>query len=208
MAVLDGAIANVALADDRAASSARRRRRRCGSINAYQLTITVLLLPLAALGDRIGLHVASTFPGSRCSRSGSVGCALAPQPRRLIVARVFQGVGAACIMSMNAALVRATYPASMLGRGIGYNALVLSMSGRGRADAGRDHPQRRLLAVAVPDQPADRDRARLSIELARSLPDAAAGMASRSTGPRRCSSAAMMGCIVFGVEMFAREGIA
>jgi DHA2 family multidrug resistance protein-like MFS transporter len=46
----------------------------------------------------------------------------------LIAARVFQGVGAACIMSMNAALVRATYPANMLGRGIGYNALVLSMS--------------------------------------------------------------------------------
>ena len=41
---------------------------------------------------------------------------------------MFQGVGAACIMSMNAALVRATYPAKMLGRGIGYNAMVLSMS--------------------------------------------------------------------------------
>src|SRR3954467_5937552 len=46
----------------------------------------------------------------------------------LILARIFQGVGAACIMSMNAALVRATEPAKMLGRGIGYNALVLSMS--------------------------------------------------------------------------------
>ena len=31
-------------------------------------------------------------------------------------------------MSMNAALVRATYPTGMLGRGIGYNALVLSIS--------------------------------------------------------------------------------
>ena len=31
-------------------------------------------------------------------------------------------------MSMNAAFVRATYPAKMLGRGIGYNALVLSMA--------------------------------------------------------------------------------
>ena len=41
---------------------------------------------------------------------------------------MFQGIGAACIMSMNAALVRATYPAKMLGRGIGYNAMVLSMS--------------------------------------------------------------------------------
>src|SRR5580658_1777376 len=53
MSVLDSAIANVALptiARDLNASAA-------GSIwvvNAYQLAITVLLLPLASLGDRIG----------------------------------------------------------------------------------------------------------------------------------------------------------
>ena len=53
MSVLDGAIANVALptiARELNASAA-------GSIwvvNAYQLAITVTLLPLAALGDSIG----------------------------------------------------------------------------------------------------------------------------------------------------------
>src|SRR5690606_24480150 len=46
----------------------------------------------------------------------------------LVIARMFQGIGAAAIMSMNAALVRATYPQAMLGKGIGYNALVLSIS--------------------------------------------------------------------------------
>src|SRR5690606_2545096 len=46
----------------------------------------------------------------------------------LIAARMFQGIGAAAILSMNAALVRATYPPSMLGKGIGYNAVVLSVS--------------------------------------------------------------------------------
>ncbi|HVI06031.1 MAG TPA: MFS transporter, partial [Sphingomicrobium sp.] len=53
MAVLDGAIANVALptiARELAASPAMS----VWIINGYQLTITVLLLPLAALGDRIG----------------------------------------------------------------------------------------------------------------------------------------------------------
>ena len=59
---------------------------------------------------------------------GSLGCALAHSLEGLILARVFQGVGAACIMSMNPALVRATYPSKMLGRGMGYNALVLSIS--------------------------------------------------------------------------------
>ena len=126
MAVLDGAIANVALptiARELGASPASS----VWVINAYQLTITILLLPLAALGDRIG-YKCIYIPGLALFTVGSVGCALGGTLPLLIAARVFQGVGAACIMSMNAALVRATYPAKMLGRGIGYNAMVLSMS--------------------------------------------------------------------------------
>ena len=126
MAVLDGSIANVALptiAKDLGASAATS----VWIVNAYQLTITVLLLPLAALGDRLGYR-RIYIPGLALFTLGSVGCALAHSLTALIAARVFQGVGAAAIMSMNAALVRATYPTGMLGRGIGYNALVLSIS--------------------------------------------------------------------------------
>src|SRR5206468_12858620 len=68
------------------------------------------------------------LPGLVLFTLGSLGCALGGTLTLLIAARVFQGIGAACIMSMNAALVRATYPAKMLGLGIGYNAMVLSMS--------------------------------------------------------------------------------
>ena len=53
MSVLDGAIANVALptiARDLNASAASS----IWIVNAYQLAITVTLLPLAALGDRLG----------------------------------------------------------------------------------------------------------------------------------------------------------
>jgi DHA2 family multidrug resistance protein-like MFS transporter len=126
MAVLDGAIANVALptiARELGASPASS----VWVINAYQLTITILLLPLAALGDRVG-YKRIYIPGLALFTLGSAGCAVGGTLDLLIAARVFQGVGAACIMSMNAALVRATYPAKMLGRGIGYNAMVLSMS--------------------------------------------------------------------------------
>jgi DHA2 family multidrug resistance protein-like MFS transporter len=126
MAVLDGAIANVALpviARELGASPAAS----VWVINAYQLTITILLLPLAALGDRVG-YKCIYLPGLALFTLGSVGCAAGGTLTLLIAARVFQGIGAACIMSMNAALVRATYPAKMLGRGIGYNAMVLSMS--------------------------------------------------------------------------------
>ncbi|MEY2854924.1 MAG: hypothetical protein RL030_2056 [Pseudomonadota bacterium] len=126
MAVLDGSITNVALPtiarelDVSAAAS-------IWIINAYQLAITALLLPLAALGDRIGYRRVY-LPGLVVFVLGSVACALAHTLETLIAARMFQGIGAAGIMSMNAALVRATYPQAKLGRGIGYNALVLSMS--------------------------------------------------------------------------------
>ena len=96
-------------------------------INAYQLTITILLLPLATLGDRIG-YKCIYLPGLALFTLGSVGCAAGGTLTLLIAARVFQGIGAALYHEQNAALVRATYPAKMLGRGIGYNAMVLSMS--------------------------------------------------------------------------------
>ena len=126
MAVLDSSIANVALP-----TVARELHAPAALaiwiINAYQLAITALLLPLAALGDRIGYHRVY-LPGLAIFILGSIACALAHGLAGLIAARMFQGIGAAAIMSMNAALVRATYPQRMLGKGIGYNALVLSVS--------------------------------------------------------------------------------
>jgi DHA2 family multidrug resistance protein-like MFS transporter len=126
MAVLDSSIANVALptiAGELHASAAVS----IWIINAYQLAITTLLLPLAALGDRIGYRRVY-LPGLAIFILGSVGCALAHSLTMLIVARMIQGIGAAAIMSMNAAMVRATYPRATLGKGMGYNALVLSVA--------------------------------------------------------------------------------
>jgi len=126
MAVLDGSIANVALptiARELGASAATS----IWIINAYQLAITALLLPLAALGDRIGYRRVY-LPGLAIFILGSIACALAHTLALLIGARIFQGIGAAAIMSMNAAMVRATYPQATLGKGMGYNALVLSVA--------------------------------------------------------------------------------
>jgi DHA2 family multidrug resistance protein-like MFS transporter len=201
MAVLDGAIANVALptiARELGASPASS----VWVINAYQLTITVLLLPLAALGDRIG-YKCIYIPGLALFTLGSVACALGHTLNLLIAARVFQGIGAACIMSMNSALVRATYPASMLGRGIGYNAMVLSMS----AAIG---PTLAALILSVASWPW-LFLINLPIGIAalivgrKSLPDPH-GHGQPFDWPSALLSAAMMGCVVFGAEMFAREG--
>jgi DHA2 family multidrug resistance protein-like MFS transporter len=201
MAVLDGAIANVALpviARQLGASPSAS----VWVINGYQLTITVLLLPLAALGDRIG-YKCIYIPGLALFTLGSVGCAAADTLPLLIAARVFQGIGAACIMSMNAALVRATYPADMLGRGIGYNAMVLSMS----AATG---PTLAALILSIASWHW-LFLINLPIGIAalavgrKALPDPH-GHGEPFDWPSALLSAAMMGCLVFGAEMFAREG--
>jgi DHA2 family multidrug resistance protein-like MFS transporter len=202
MAVLDGAIANVALptiARELGASPAMS----VWVINGYQLTITILLLPLAALGDRIG-YKCIYVPGLAVFTLGSVGCALAHSLTALIAARVLQGVGAACIMSMNSALVRATYPAKMLGRGIGYNALVLSMS----AATG---PTIAALILSVATWPwlflINLPIGIAALIVARkALPDPH-GYGEPFDWMSGLLSAAMMGMTVFGAEWFAREGV-
>jgi DHA2 family multidrug resistance protein-like MFS transporter len=201
MAVLDGAIANVALptiARELGATPAMS----VWIINAYQLTITILHHPLAALGDRIG-YKCIYLPGLALFTLGSVGCAMGHTLDLLVAARVFQGIGAACIMSMNAALVRATYPASMLGRGIGYNAMVLSMS----AATG---PTLAALILSVASWPW-LFLINLPIGIAalvvgrKALPDPH-GHGQPFDWVSAVLSGAMMGCIVFGAEDFAREG--
>ncbi|MBS0359848.1 MAG: MFS transporter [Proteobacteria bacterium] len=126
MSVLDGAIANVALptiAHELNATAASS----IWIVNAYQLAITVTLLPLAALGDRLGYRRVY-MAGLLVFTLGSLGCALSHSLASLTAARVLQGLGAGGIMSINAALVRFTYPKKFLGRGIGLNALVISIS--------------------------------------------------------------------------------
>lgn len=126
MSVLDGAIANVALPT----IAGELRADPASSIwivNAYQLAITATLLPLAALGDRLGYRRVYMV-GLAVFTLGSLGCALSHSLETLTAARVLQGLGAGAIMSINSALVRFTYPKAQLGRGIGLNAIVISVS--------------------------------------------------------------------------------
>jgi MFS transporter, DHA2 family, multidrug resistance protein len=126
MAVLDGAIANVALptiARDLNASPAAS----IWVVNAYQLAVTVSLLPLAALGDIIGYRrvyqgglVLFTLASLLCARSDSL--------TTLALARMAQGFGASGIMSVNTALIRFIYPRRLLGTAMGVNALIVAVS--------------------------------------------------------------------------------
>jgi DHA2 family multidrug resistance protein-like MFS transporter len=122
MAVIDGAIANIALptiAIDMHATPADS----IWVINAYQLAVTISLLPLASLGEIHGYRrVYQT--GLAVFTIASLACAMSNSLAMLTAARVLQGLGAAGIMSVNSALTRYVYPRSMLGRGMGLNALI------------------------------------------------------------------------------------
>jgi DHA2 family multidrug resistance protein-like MFS transporter len=126
LAVLDSAIANVALptiARDLHASAAAS----IWVVNAYQLAVTISLLPLASLGDRIGYRRVY-LGGLILFTLASLGCSLSTSLPTLAITRVIQGFGAAGIMSVNTALVRTIYPRAHLGRGVAINAMVVAIS--------------------------------------------------------------------------------
>ena len=126
MSVLDGSIANIALpsiATDLHIAPAES----IWVVNAYQVAVMVALLPFASLGDIIGYRRVYTW-GAALFTAASLACALSRSLEMLTIARVMQGFGAAGIMSVNTALIRFVYPRAQLGRGMGINSLIVSVS--------------------------------------------------------------------------------
>jgi len=126
LSVLDATIVNLALpgiARDLHAGAAQS----IWVVNAYQLAILTMLLPLASIGDRIGYRRVY-FGGVALFTVASAACAMAASLPALAAARAVQGLGAAGIMAVNAALVRLTYPSAHLGRGIALNSMVVATS--------------------------------------------------------------------------------
>jgi len=122
LAVLNGAIANVALPTI-ARDVGTTPSGSIWVVNAFQLAVTVSLLPLASLGEIYGYK--RVYKGGLILFTiASLFCALSSTLPVLIVARIVQGVGAAGIMSVNGALVRFIYPRAWLGRGVGLNATI------------------------------------------------------------------------------------
>ena len=126
MASLDTSIANTALptiAADLDATPAAS----IWIVNAYQLALVASLLPLGALGEIVGFRRVYSA-GLLVFTLASLLCACSWSLPTLTAARVLQGFGAAGIMSVNTALIRFIYPSNRLGRGVGFNALVVAVS--------------------------------------------------------------------------------
>jgi DHA2 family multidrug resistance protein-like MFS transporter len=126
MSSLDSSIANVALPSI-ARDLHTTKAASIWVVNAYQIALLASILPLASLGEIVGYR--------RIIQSGlvvftlaSLACALSTTLPLLSLARVVQGLGAAGMMSVSAALVRFTYPQRMLGRAIGINAFTVAVS--------------------------------------------------------------------------------
>jgi MFS transporter, DHA2 family, multidrug resistance protein len=83
------------------------------------------VLPLASLGDRIGLR--RMYQGGQALFAGAaLLCFFAKSLPVLIFVRALMGLGASMISAVNTALIRLIHPREQLGRGIAFNTVIAS----------------------------------------------------------------------------------
>ncbi|NBH12141.1 MFS transporter [Amycolatopsis sp. SID8362] len=87
-------------------------------INSYTLALAALLLPLGALGDRLG-RKPMLVAGLGVFGVATVLSALAPTAEVMLAARVASGIGAAMIMPITLAVITSTFPEQQRGKAIG-----------------------------------------------------------------------------------------
>jgi DHA2 family multidrug resistance protein-like MFS transporter len=97
-------------------------------VNAYQLSATVCLLPVASLLESLGMK-RTYAAGLAIFVLASLGCAFAPTLPMLVSARLIQGAGAAGISVAGVAFVRVIYPHRMVGKGLALVALAVAIPG-------------------------------------------------------------------------------
>ena len=126
MGVLDGTVMNVALPTlskefDVTPSNI------IWVVNAYQLIVTMMLLGFAAIGDVFG-YKRVFLCGVGIFVTASFMCAMSRSFEMMVAARVLQGIGGACTMSINTALLRIIFPPNRLGRVMAANAVIVAVT--------------------------------------------------------------------------------
>jgi DHA2 family multidrug resistance protein-like MFS transporter len=97
-------------------------------VNAYQLSATIFLLPVASLAESLGLKRVYAA-GLGVFVVASLGCAFAPTLPALVFARLIQGAGAAGVAVAGVASVRVIYPQRLLSNGLALVALAVAIPG-------------------------------------------------------------------------------
>ena len=122
LCIMDGSVANIALptiaSDLRVDNSAAVM-----VVTIYQLVLVMGLLPLSALGDKIG-HNRLYRLGLLVFSVATGLCFIADNLPLLLVIRAMQALGAAAVLSVSMAIVKAIYPPHQLGRGLALNTIV------------------------------------------------------------------------------------
>jgi len=122
--MIDGSVANVALptiARDLHVDSASI----VSIVTIYQLILVMLLLPFAALGERLGLKRMYQI-GQMVFTVATLLCFFAKSLPFLLIVRAAQAIGAAAALSVSSALIRSVYPKAQLGRGLAVNTVVVT----------------------------------------------------------------------------------
>jgi len=88
------------------------------TVNAYGVSFAVLLVPAAALGDRLGRRRLFAV-GLGLFVLGSIACALSPNASLLIASRALQGSAAALVAPLSLALVSAAFTPERRGWAMG-----------------------------------------------------------------------------------------
>ena len=93
---------------------------------AYILIITILVIPIGRMAERRGL-LRSYALGVLLFGLFSVVAALSPGGLFLILARVFQGIGGALVLTTSAAIITAAFPPQERGRALGLNMMAATI---------------------------------------------------------------------------------
>ena len=126
MGVLDGTVMNVAL-PTLSKDFGVTPSDIIWVVNAYQLVVTMMLLGFAAIGDVFGYRRVFLF-GVSVFVTASAMCAMSSSFEMMVASRVLQGIGGACTMSINTALLRLIFPPNRLGRVMATNAVIVAVT--------------------------------------------------------------------------------
>jgi EmrB/QacA subfamily drug resistance transporter len=97
------------------------------TVNSYNLSFAVLLVPAAVLGDRLG-RARTYAAGLALFALASAGCAVSGSVGALIAMRVVQGAGAAVVMTLGLALLTSAFPPERRGAALGLFSAVTGLA--------------------------------------------------------------------------------
>ena len=97
------------------------------TVNAYNLSFAVLLVPAAVLGDRLG-RARTYAAGLALFALASAGCAVAGGVGTLIGLRVVQGAAAGVVMTLGLALLTSAFPPERRGTAVGLFSAVTGIA--------------------------------------------------------------------------------